>query len=208
MITIDPGYVQIGLTAALVSVTSVYAWRTHVISKSAKEQAEATREQAEASVKMAEEMREQRIMTSRPIIIQKDVYEERAEEGRLVEFFSHFEVYNEGNGTAIEVEVILLDQWKKPQDGKREGFLRAGESPMKFHPTLPPSLQGTTFYIVSEYQGIPSHSPQPIWYQTWLPCNLSISGKVIRGKLEFHEVSEENRIGIFNREFNNVSKPK
>ncbi len=45
----------------LVVVTGIYAWRTHIISK-------ATKEQAEASVKMAEEMREQRYDAVRPII--------------------------------------------------------------------------------------------------------------------------------------------
>ncbi len=45
----------------LVVVTSIYVWRTHVISK-------ATREQADASVKMAEEMRQQRYDTVRPVI--------------------------------------------------------------------------------------------------------------------------------------------
>lgn len=64
----DPNLVQIGLTAALVSVTIIYAWRTHVISKAAKEQAKATKQQADASVEMAEEMREQRYDTVRPVI--------------------------------------------------------------------------------------------------------------------------------------------
>jgi hypothetical protein len=119
----------------------------------------------------------------------------------------YFEIYNAGNGPAIEVQVILLDDSKKPLDGEREGFLRAGELPMKFYPTLSPNLQ--KFYIVVEYQGISSRSPQPTWYQTWLPCMLSITGKVISDKLEFHdEVSEDKRIGIFKSEFNNGSVPK
>ncbi|MFH0769418.1 MAG: hypothetical protein V1932_07650 [Chloroflexota bacterium] len=46
----------------LVTVTGIYAWRTHVISK-------ATEKQADASVKMAEEMREQRLSEARPYIL-------------------------------------------------------------------------------------------------------------------------------------------
>ena len=41
----------------LVIITGIYVWRTHVISK-------ALRGQAGASVKMAEEMKEQRIVVS------------------------------------------------------------------------------------------------------------------------------------------------
>ena len=184
--------IQVILMGLLVVITGIYAWRTFAISN-------ATKKQADASVKMAEEMREQRIMTSRPKIIQKSVNDDE---------FPHFEIYNAGNGTAIEVQVILLDQWEKPLDGKREGFLRVGDTPVKFYTTFPPDVANSTFYIVSEYQGISSYSPQPTWYQTGLPCKLSISGKVISGQLEFREVPEEKRIGIFNSEFNNRSKEK
>ncbi len=170
----------------LVVVTVIYAWRTHVISK-------ATREQAK-------EMKAQRVMASRPVIIQKAVHDDRS---------SHFEIYNAGNGTAIELQIILLGQWKKPLDGKREGFLRSGDTPIPFYTTFPSDVANSTFYVVSEYQGISSYGPQPTWYQTWLPCKLSVSGRVIGGKLKFlEEVPEEKRIGIFKSEFNNGSKPK
>jgi hypothetical protein len=64
----DLSSVQIGLTIALVVITGVYAWRTFAISKAAKEQAEATKNQADASVKMAEEMRLQRL-TAKPVVV-------------------------------------------------------------------------------------------------------------------------------------------
>ncbi len=185
--------VQIILMGLLVVVTGVYAWRTFAISK-------ATKKQANASVKMAEEMKEQRIMSSRPVIIQKAINEKD---------FSYFEIYNAGNGPAIEVEVSLLLQREPPyncHNCQREGFLRAGDTPIKFDTTIPPDVGNSTFYIVSEYQGILTHSPQPTWYQTWLPCKLSITGKVISCKLKFlEEVPEEKRIGIFKSEFNNGS---
>ncbi len=53
--------IQLIITFVLVSITAIYVKRTSDISK-------ATREQADASMKMAEEMREQRYDTFRPII--------------------------------------------------------------------------------------------------------------------------------------------
>ncbi len=55
-------WVQIALMTLLVVVTGIYAWRTHVISK-------ATKEQADASVEMAEEMREQRYTECLPLLV-------------------------------------------------------------------------------------------------------------------------------------------
>jgi len=181
--------VQIMLVTGLVAVTGVYALFTA--------------RQADASITMAEEMRKQRVMASRPVIIQKAVNDDLS---------SHFEIYNAGNGPAIEVEVSLLLQREPPYEAhncQREGFLRAGDTSINFYTTFPPDVADSTFYIVSEYQGILSYDPKPTWYQTWLPCKLSVSGKVISFKLEFHnDVSEENRIGIFKSEFNNGSVPK
>ena len=54
-------WIQAISMVVLVVVTGIYAWRTHVISK-------ATKAQADASVKMAEEMRAQRHDTVRPVI--------------------------------------------------------------------------------------------------------------------------------------------
>jgi hypothetical protein len=78
------------------------------------------------------------------------------------------------------------------------------EPPMEFHTTLPTNEQSSTFYVVSEYQDIYCNV-----YQTWMPCKLSVNGKVIPGKLEFRDnVPESKRIGLFNTEFDNRSKPK
>ncbi len=165
---------QIILMIGLVTITAVYA--------------SSTEKQADASITMAEEMKAQRVMASRPIIILKAVNDDQD---------SHFEIYNAGNGTALEVKVVLLDQNGQYRDGKREGFLRAGDTPIYFYTTIQPDVGNSTFYVISEYQGILSNSAQPTWYQTKLPCKLSVSGKVIEGKLEFSEVTEEKRIGIF-----------
>lgn len=68
--------VEIFVLAVLVCATAWYVQHTKDIADATKEQAKATREQAEASVKMAEEMREQRYDTLRPII---DILGQRVE---------------------------------------------------------------------------------------------------------------------------------
>lgn len=184
--SINPAdWAQIILMFGLVAVTGMYAWSTR---------------------QMAEEMKEQKIIESRPVIIQKVETIEVIPSERSTDYF---EIYNAGNGPAIEVEISLVLQRKppyQPHNSQREGFLRAGDTPIKFHTTFPPDVANSTFYIVSEYQGISSYSTQPKWYQTWLPCKLNISGRVISGKLEFDEVSEKNRICIFNSELKNGTK--
>ena len=195
--------IQIILMGLLVVITGIYAWRTFAISN-------ATKKQADASVKMAEETREQRVMASRPVIIQKAVVETETELATFgsKDWFSYFEVYNAGNGPAIEVEISLLNKEKTPIHSQRETFLRADEPPIQFssHPIYP---EEPTFYLVSEYQGIFSHGSQPTWYQTWLPfeaVEASEDGKIYvkAGELEFKEVSEEERIDAFSSR----SKPK
>ena len=196
--------IEIVITFVLVCVTAFYAERTAEI-------ANATKKQADASVKMTEEMREQRVMASRPVIIQKDVCET---ETKLATFgskdwFSYFEVYNAGNGPAIEVEVSLLNNKKNLIHSQRKTFLRAGEPPIEFSPSELASLEKSTYYLVSEYQSIFSRGLQPTWYQTWLPFETiesSEKGKIYvkPGELEFREVHEKDRIDAFGTR----SKPK
>ncbi len=181
----------------LVIATGIYAWRTFSISR-------ATKQQADASLKMAEETKEQRIMASRPVIIQKAVIETETELATFgsKDWFSYFEVYNAGNGPAIEVEISLLNKEKIPIHSHRKTFLRAGEPPMEFSPSELASLEKSTFYLVCEYQSIFSHGPQPTWYQTWLPFETiesSEEGKIYvkPGELEFKEVLERERIDAF-----------
>jgi len=192
----DSDLIQIILMGLLVVITGIYAWRTFSISN-------ATKKQADASMKMAEEMREQRIMASRPVIIQKAVVGTDTEFATFgsKDWFSYFEVYNAGNGPAIEVGISLLNKEKTPIHSQRETFLRADEPPIQFssHPIYP---EEPTFYLVSEYQGVSSYRPQPTWYQTWLPFEAVEATKedkiyVKPGELEFKEVNEKDRIDAF-----------
>ena len=166
--------------------------------------------QARASVKMAEEMKEQRVTVSRPVVVQKAVHEKDIYEGSTKDYFSHFEAYNKGNGPAIEVEISLLDNDKNLIESHRKSFLGAGEPPIEFRPTsLATRRENSTCYLVCEYQSILSSGPRKMWYQTWLPFKPSKSSEkdkiyVVAGELEFKEATEEERIDAFSSR----SKPK
>jgi len=184
-------------TLALAVAAAVYGWHA--------------RKQADASVEMAKEMREQRVMASRPVIIQKAVVKTETELRTFGsrDWFSHFQVYNAGNGPAIEVEISLLNREKTPIHSQRKTFLRAGAPPIEFSPSELASLEKSTYYLVSEYQSIFSRGPQQTWYQTWLPfetTEASEKGKiyVIPGELETKEVTDKDRINAFGSR----SKPK
>jgi len=195
--------IQIVLMGLLVVVTGIYAWRTFAISN-------ATKKQAEASVKMAEEMREQRVMASQPRLLQKSVHEKDIWEGSTKDYFSHFEISNAGDIPAIEVESSLMDNEGNRSHSIRQTFLRNNDPPIKFRPSNITNLEETkTYYIVCEYQNIFSHGLKNPLYQTRLPFKISKSGEegkiyMVAGELEFKEASEEERIDAFSRR----SKPK
>ncbi|MBI2829819.1 MAG: hypothetical protein HYX81_01525 [Chloroflexi bacterium] len=197
------------LLAGLIAVTTWYAYATIKIAK-------ATREQAKASVKMAEEMREQRVMASRPVIIQKA--QQKSVGTIITDYFSHFEIYNAGNGPAIEPEIFLLNENEDPVFLENEiTYLRAGEAldllPAEFgkvqrQPQIPVkvipihlAIREKGAYLVSQYQSIFSYGQQTMWYQTRLPFESQIvivngenAIRLIPGKLGFREVSEKERI--------------
>lgn len=196
--------VQILLTFTLVCVTAVYVRRTAEI-------AGATKEQANASLKMVGEMREQRIIESRPIIIQKSVVETETEFRSFgsKDWFSYFEIYNAGNGPAIELEISLMNNDKTPLHSQRKSYLRTGDTPIKFELKELSEFEESTFYLISEYKSIISTTHQPTWYQTWLPFKTSKASEggriyIIPGELEFREVTEKDRIDVFSSR----SKPK
>lgn len=189
--------VNIFLVGSLVIVTAVYAIETAKISKSSEKSGNAMEQQARASVEMAE-------MGSRPMIIQKPVYKEAVDAVVPVlrsDYFSHFEIYNAGNGPAIELEVSLMDKERNPLHSQRVTFLRAGEQ-IAFQPWFA-HREESKYYLVCEYRRLFSHRPTQTWDQTWLPFELSKSSKegevyVKPGELEFrNEVSEKDRIDAF-----------
>jgi len=156
-------WAQIVLLFGLVLVTGVYALSAY--------------RQADASVKMAEEMREQRVKTSQPLLIQKSVHEKDIWEGSTKDYFSHFEISNAGDIPAIEVESSLMDNEGNRSHSIRQTFLRNNDPPIKFRPSNITNLEETkTYYIVCEYQNIFSHGLKNPLYQTRLPFKISKSG--------------------------------
>ena len=104
--------IQIILMGLLVAITGIYVWRTFAISN-------ATKQQADASVKMAEEMRQQRYDTVRPVIdivitessmtgLELISQGLAAEGGKLPEDLP-CKLRNVGVGTAIELHFLIKD---------------------------------------------------------------------------------------------------
>jgi len=80
------------LLAGLIAVTTIYAYSTIQIARDTKRQ--------------ADEIREQRVMATRPVIIQRVKLRSKEEEGKIRPIgssycLSHFEIYNAGNGPAV-----------------------------------------------------------------------------------------------------------
>jgi 4-amino-4-deoxy-L-arabinose transferase-like glycosyltransferase len=198
-------WAQIMLTLGLVAVTGFYA-----LSAS---------RQADASVKMAEEMKEQRIIASRPFVIQRINQTKSAGETPTAHLF-YFEIYNTGNGPAIELEISFLNEEKLLTYSTRQNYLLTGES-VKIFPEeywKEQLLSDTEYtvrvvpihfvarkkraYLVSEYQNIFSDRKDPTWYQTWLPFRVDKIGKkeelqLVLGELDFREVHDKDRINAF-----------
>lgn len=164
--------------------------------------------QAAASVKMAKEMKEQRITTSRPIIIQKSVYEKDIWEGSNKDYFSHFEISNVGNTPAIEVESSIVDNEGNSPHNIRQTYLSKDDPPIKFRPYGIANLEeNKTYYLICDYKSIFSYDTQKPLYQTRLPFKISKAAEegkiyVIPGELETKEVTDKDRIDAFG------SKPK
>ena len=128
----DSDLIQIILMGLLVVITGIYAWRTFAISK-------ATEKQADASVKIAEEMREQRYDTVRPVI---DIQREPWDEDKLPEAFTGKSgdtsrglacvLRNIGLGPAIDMHSFV----QNPSDRRQRfefGTLATGEKTHKMN---------------------------------------------------------------------------
>jgi hypothetical protein len=152
---LEQGFVA-GLTAALVYATGYYVYLTS-------RTVEIVKQSAEASRKMAEEAKEARLATSSPILLQGTVFRLPDEK-----YFSHFVVWNAGNGTAIELDIWILDERKKPIEGSRVPFLKPGEQTM-FKPSVLTKLENAKCYLVSTYMDISHLTGEKVFNQTWLP---------------------------------------
>jgi hypothetical protein len=113
--------------------------------------------------------------------------------------FSHFELYNAGNGPAIGLEISLMNEDKVVLQCENLGFLRNNEPALLF---VPINLEAQkTYYLVSEYESVRSRGRE-IWYQTWLQfttveCVAKDTINIIVGSLDFREVSLNELIDAF-----------
>ncbi len=133
----------------LVAVTGVYAWRTHVVSTEAKKQ-------ANASIETAEEMRKERRMTARPIVVVSSMHEPA------------FEICNDGSVPAVNLEIRLLNKDKNILNEKKVPFLRAHDT-MKFSPDISLINQAASnYYLFCGYRSVLSKGAKPPIYKTGL----------------------------------------
>ena len=109
----------------LVAITSIYAWRTHVISK-------ATREQADTSMEIAKEMREQRLSEARPYLLLR-LTDRVVQWGDRPDLREHrpltfpITILNGGKGPAIDLYTALWNKGERRYVYERKGYLIPGE---------------------------------------------------------------------------------
>ncbi len=149
-------WIQAISMVVLVIITVVYAWRTHAISK-------ATKKQAEASVKMAEEMREQRYDTVRPVI---DIYREQSPEEQISEALSARDgdtshglscvFHNIGPGPAIDAYSFVQNPFSGEGQRLEFGTLAAKERSHKMKLSL--NQEGSRTTLVVYYRDVNNRS--------------------------------------------------
>lgn len=178
---------------ALVAVTMAYAVFTY-------QQVQATRE-------MISEAKEQRLAALQPIIILKSVQKPMADiEPESVlrsKYFSHFVVWNAGNGPAIELEIALLHDNLNVIEAHRETFLRSGEE-YAFSPQVKVAEHPEgKYYIACQYKRTLYPTTEEVWDQAWLPFSLSKASKegevyTAPGELRFRfGLSKKEKVDIF-----------
>ena len=116
---------QIILMGLLVAITGIYAWRTFAISN-------ATKKQADASVKMAEEMKEQRLSEAQPYLLLRltDRVVQWNDRPDLREHFPRtfpITILNGGKGPAIDLYTALWNKGERRYVYERKGYLIPGE---------------------------------------------------------------------------------
>jgi hypothetical protein len=116
-------WIQAISMVVLVIVTAIYAWRTHVMSKAA-------REQAEASAKMADEMREQRLNESQPYLLirleENNILRYPGESNDMAPDSITITIRNEGKGPAINIRAGFWHP-SKTYGSDDKGYLASGE---------------------------------------------------------------------------------
>jgi hypothetical protein len=144
----EQGFVA-ALTAALVYVTGFYVYLTS--------------RTAEIIKQSAEEAKEARLASSAPILLQRTLFRLPDEK-----YFSHFVVWNAGNGTAIELVISILNERRELIEGSRVPFLKPGEQTM-FKPSDLTKLENAKCYLVSTYMDTLHLTGEKVFNQTWLP---------------------------------------
>jgi len=110
----DTGVALVIATAVLVGVTLWYAYGTHQLAQAAKRQ-------ADANARMAEEMRQQRLIGVQPIVVPTQLF--------VTNWSIAATVVNVGNGPSFDLSFCLrsLDRGKGVDEGSAAQVLKPGE---------------------------------------------------------------------------------
>ncbi len=141
---------------ALIAITAAYANSAY--------------QQVKASRKMVEEVKEQRLAASHPLVIPKAV-NRLNEEDIETEPFTHFLLLNAGNGTAIGLEISITDENKSSfSEGHYVTFMKSGEE-IKYHPRMTELKKGA-YNLFCQYTSISNITGEKRFNQTWLPFRI------------------------------------
>ncbi len=195
-------WIQAISMVVLAIITGVYAWRTHIISR-------ATREQADASVKMAEEMREQRQGEARPSLLLRlngeaiQWVDIEPNERRPTKF--EVTIRNVGNGPAIN---LWAARWSHEKSffGDSKGYLAPNEEwttgisnistmIVRLRAEKDIWLPELREVIENKYPGIVAVKYNDIHHRVWvsylcLEWHHSVDGYVMEGDQNIVEVKE------------------
>jgi hypothetical protein len=169
---VAPAYSLI-FSVALVAVTAIYAYLTS---------------------RMVNEMKEQRLAATKPVIIQKPVH--RISEGIETSYFSHFLVCNIGNGTAIEPVIVLRNENKGLIQYERKSFMKPGEE-VTFKPGI--VLTASKYYLDCVYMDMSHITGVKSVHRTRLPfridkASVQEESYVIRDEQSFDFNVSENEV--------------
>ena len=107
-------------------------------------------------------------------------------------YFSHFEIWNEGDASACDVTISLMDKDKKNWFEKKEVDVIRPNETIIFKPVLRARPEGE-YCVVCDYKNISDDEDKNV-YSTWLLINMNYASKdseiyVVSGELKFKYVN-------------------
>ena len=86
-------------------------------------------------------------------------------------YFSHFEIWNDGNASACDVTISLMDKDRKNWFEKKEVDVIRPNETVIFKPVLRARPEGE-YCIECQYKNITTNTNKSIWKDIWLLFKL------------------------------------